>query len=333
VRSGGEVVAVMTREAALAVGRPRSGELERVYAQVFERLALMVASGDFPFGGEDAESEEAPRVSDGLLLLDPSGRVDYASPNAVNALHRMGVDTNVTGLRLDEAGVDDIVVEAALASGSPATEELERRNGVIVLLRCIPFLEREQVNGGIVLLRDVTEIRRRDRLLLSKDAAIREVHHRVKNNLQTISSLLRLQARRVERGPGRVALREAERRIRSIALVHEILSQEPGDEVPFDQIVRPLIRMAEEGVISAERRVRFAVSGEAGELPAQIATPLAVVLTELLQNAAEHGFPEGGGEAEDGRVEVELEPPALLPGLAERLSVDSTAYARPAEGS
>jgi two-component sensor histidine kinase len=299
IRWGGEVVAVMTREAALTVGR-RPGELERVYVQVFERFALMVSSGDFPFASEDAEIEEAPRVSDGLLLLDQAGRVDYASPNAVNALHRMGVDVNVTGLELEEAGIDDVVVRTALGSGAPATEELERRNGVIVLLRCIPFLERGEISGGVVLLRDVTEIRRRDRLLLSKDAAIREVHHRVKNNLQTISSLLRLQARRVERGPGRVALAEAERRIRSIALVHEILSQEPGEEVPFDQIVRPLVRMAEEGTLG--RKVDFKVTGRAGELPAGVATPLAVVLTELLQNAAEHAFAERAA----GTVEVEL---------------------------
>ncbi|MDQ1374111.1 MAG: two-component system, sensor histidine kinase PdtaS [Actinomycetota bacterium] len=300
VRHDREVVAVMTREAALTVGR-RPGELERVYVQVFERFALMVASGDFPFRGEDADIEEAPRVSDGLLLLDQGGRVDYASPNAVNALHRMGVDVSVQGLQLDEASIDDAVVRAALATGVPATEELERRNGVIVLLRCIPFLERGEVNGGVVLLRDVTEIRRRDRLLLSKDAAIREVHHRVKNNLQTISSLLRLQARRVEKGPGRVALTEAERRIRSIALVHEILSQEPGEEVPFDQIVRPLVRMAEESAVG--RQVAFKVTGRAGELPAGVATPLAVVLTELLQNAAEHAF----AERTSGTVEVDLE--------------------------
>jgi two-component sensor histidine kinase len=300
VRVGDKVAAVMTREAALAVGRPRSGELERVYAQVFERFALMVTTGTFPFPGDDAEPEEAPRVSDGLLLLDDTGRVDYASPNAVNALHRMGVDSNLQGLSLEEAGVDDSAVRAALASGSPVTEEVERRNGVIVLLRCIPLLERGEVTGGVVLLRDVTEIRRRDRLLLSKDAAIREVHHRVKNNLQTISSLLRLQARRLEPGGGRVALSEAERRIRSIALVHEILSQDPGEAVAFNDIVKPLVRMAEDSAV--ERHVGFKVKGDAGELPAGVATPLAVVLTELLQNAAEHAF----SDREAGQVEVEL---------------------------
>ena len=142
-----------------------------------------------------------------------------------------------------------------------------------------------------MLLRDVTELRRRDRLLLSKDATIREVHHRVKNNLQTTSSLLRLQARRLPAGEGRTALNEAERRIRTIALVHEVLSRDPVEQVAFTDIVRPLVRMAEDGLSSSERAVTFEIVGDPGELPAEMATPLAVVLNELLQNAAEHAFP------------------------------------------
>jgi len=103
------------------------------------------------------------------------------------------------------------------------SEELELGD-VAVFMRCIPLLDQGKVTGALLLVRDVTDLRRRDRLLLGKDVAIREVHHRVKNNLQTISSLLRLQARRLPKGDGRHALEEAERRVRSIAVVHEILS-------------------------------------------------------------------------------------------------------------
>jgi two-component sensor histidine kinase len=140
-------------------------------------------------------------------------------------------------------------------------------------------------------LRDVTDVRRLDRLLLSKDAAIREVHHRVKNNLQTISSLLSLQARRVGPGDGREALREAERRVRSIALVHEILSRDPGDQVPFGEIVQSLVQMAEDSVVTAHP-VAIGVHGDLGEVTADVATPLAVILAEILQNAVEHAFVE-----------------------------------------
>ena len=122
----------------------------------------------------------------------------------------------------------------------------------------------------------------------------------MKNNLQTISSLLRLQARRLTNPEARAAVQDSVRRIRTIALVHETLSREPGEDIAFIEIVRPLLRLAEEGLQSPDRPVRFTVNGDGGRIPANAATPLSVVLTELLQNAVDHGFPEGsaGGEVQ-----------------------------------
>jgi two-component sensor histidine kinase len=249
-------------------------------------------------------TEEAPRVGDGVVLVDEEGRVRYASPNATNALHRMGMYSQIEGRRLTDLGIEESAIEWALASALPVVEEVERRPDVTVLLHCIPLMQSDDVTGCIVLLRDVTDLRRLDRLLLSKDAAIREVHHRVKNNLQTISALLRLQARRLPPGGGRVALFEAERRVRSIAIVHEILSREPSDQVPFDEIVTALIRMAKDSVVS--RHLAFEVNGGLGEVPADVATPLAVVLAELVQNAIEHAFLDFEAE-EDGEGTGEVD--------------------------
>ena len=288
VRWKGQLLAVLARESAIVVGRRQPGELEKVYVATFDRLARMVVAGEFPFASTEIGTRGLARVSDGALVLDPHRRVEWASPNAVNALHRMGNYSNAEGMRLDELGIEETVVRTAYMTKSPATEEIDRRD-VTVNVLVIPLLESGRVTGALALVRDVSDIRSLDRLLLSKDAAIREVHHRVKNNLQTISSLLRLQARRLPRGAGREQLDEAQRRIRSIAIVHDILSRDPADQVPFHLIVRELIRMADEGVIG-DTRVRFAVEGDAGELPAMVATPLAMVVSELLQNAVEHGF-------------------------------------------
>jgi two-component sensor histidine kinase len=304
VRVGGRTIAVMTRESAPTVGRT-PGELERAYIEVFNRFVRMISNGQFPFAGEQGLGEEAPRVGDGAIILDGSARVAYASPNAISALHRVGVHANAEGLRLSELGMHESVVRTSFAKGIPATEEVERGSEVTVLVRCLPLLEHETVTGAVVLLRDISELRRRDRLLMSKDATIREIHHRVKNNLQTISSLLRLQARRLSSPEAKAALEESVRRIRSIALVHETLSHEAGDDVPFVEIVRPLVRMVEEGLISPERPVRIRVIGDAGKLPAAIATPLAVVLTELLQNVVDHAYPLGN-DSTDGRVILNL---------------------------
>ena len=186
-----------------------------------------------------------------------------------------------------------------------ASQEIERRD-VTVMSRCLPTIKEGEVNGGFILLRDVSELRRRDRMLLTKDATIREIHHRVKNNLQTISSLLRLQARRVESEDGKFALSESVRRIAAIAIVHETLANDSsvdasGDDAPFEDVARPLIRLIEEGLQSPDSPIRFELHGEAGRLPLIRSMPLAVVLTELLQNVVDHAFPDHCVPAE-GRI-------------------------------
>ena len=309
VRWEGEVVAVLSRESIPSLSRP-PGELERTYLSVFHRFAVMIAEGTFPFAAEDTETEEAPRVGDGALVLDGEGRVEYASPNAVSALHRLGMHANPQGERLGTLGLEEVAVETAFAIGAPVTEELERGQEITVLLRCLPLLEGGRATGALLLLRDISELRRRDRMLVSLDATIREIHHRVKNNLQTISSLLRLQGRRLTSAEAKGAIEESVRRIRSIALVHDTLSQEGTGDVPFNEIVRPLVRMVEESLVSPDRPVGFRCEGDAGRLPARVATPLAVVLTELLQNAADHAFPMNPmseGDSVGGTVKVAVD--------------------------
>lgn len=306
-------IAVLTREWSTQTSR-QPGELERTYLSIFERMAQMIVEGEFPFRGRVSNLSAAPRVGDGAIVLDDRAIVRYASPNAVSALHRVGITTNVVGQSLSEMGFADSPVRQAYERLEPIIEEFDQTSDVTLLVRCIPIIAAGNVTGAMVLLRDVTEVRRRDRMLLSKDATIREIHHRVKNNLQTISSLLRLQARRLESDEAKSAIQESVRRIRTIALVHETLSREPGEDVPFIEIVRPLLRLAEEGLQSPDRPVKFAVQGDGGRLPATIATPLSVVLLELLQNAVDHGFPEGsaggtvvivlGGNDDELAVEV-----------------------------
>ena len=311
VRHQGNIVAVVARESPVSTVRQRS-VLERVYLEVFDRLARMVAAGEFPFDEEEVVATGGPRVGDGVVLLDDQGRVSFASPNAISALRRLGVSGRVQGETLSELGAETSTTYRAFITAHPAAEEIEREE-VCVVLRCIPLLENRRVDGAVVLLRDVSELRSRDRLLVSKDATIKEIHHRVKNNLQTISSLLRLQGRRLTEPSAKAAIEESVRRIRSIALVHETLSREDGDEVDLGEIVRPLVRMVEEGLTSPDRPLEFRISGDGGKLPSPAATALAVVITELLQNVVDHAYPPGtlgagGAGAEDRpRVGISLE--------------------------
>ncbi len=306
VRHNRTGIAVLSRDSAPSVGRA-SGELERTYVDIFNRFARMIAAGEFPYPVEAGEGEEALRVGDGCLLLDRSARVSYASPNAVSTLHRVGIHANTEGLRLGELGLPDDAVRTTFAVAVPVTEEIESAAGVTVLVRCIPLLEQGRVAAAVVLLRDVSELRSRDKLLMSKDATIREIHHRVKNNLQTISSLLRLQGRRLDSSEAKGAIEESVRRISSIALVHETLSREAGEDVPFADIVGPLVRMVQDELVSPDHAVSFTVEGDPGTLPALVATPMSVVLNELLQNTVDHAFPaDGDGSRREGHVLVEM---------------------------
>ena len=302
----GKTVAVLTREVSTVSGR-RPGQLERTYLSIFDDFANMIATGLFPYAGRVADSSVAPRVGDGVIVLDGSARVRYASPNAVSALHRIGIRANAVGQSLAELGFAHDAARASFERREPVVEELDQEHDVTLLVRSIPILKRgaraTNVIGGVVLMRDVSELRRRDRLILTKDATIKEIHHRVKNNLQTISSLLRLQGRRLASDEAKDAIADSVRRIRTIALVHETLSREPGEDVAFVEIVRPLIQLSQESLQSSDRPVRFEVRGDGGRLPATIATPLSVVILELLQNVVDHAF---GEKRRDGVVRVFL---------------------------
>ena len=304
VRHDDQVVAVLSRESP-----PRSarvlGDLELTYLRIFHRLSRMIADGRFPFRAEDTDPEDLPRVGDGVLLVDADGQIEYVSPNALSTLHRLGVPGQVEGRMLRELGLEQAVVRNALRNAVPTSGEVAAgpaEHDLVVQIVAVPLVRRAEVTGALVLMRDVTELRRRDRLLMSKDATIREIHPRVKNNLQTISALLRLQARRLENREAKQVLEESVRRIQAISLVHETLSHEAGEDIDLGDVVEQLVRTVEEGLMSHERPIRFVVEGDVGIVPASVVTPLAVVLNELLQNVVDHAFPPSRPLGEDGYV-------------------------------
>jgi two-component sensor histidine kinase len=304
---GGKVAAVMTVHGAPLKHR-RRGELEQNYLECAAMLSRMLGAGYFPFPGEGLEPELAPRVGDGMIRLNAAGKVLYASPNAVSAYRRLGVVSNIQGERLVDVGVDASAASTALSFGTQAQSDVEMGMSV-VLQRALPFLEGPErtVTGALLLVRDVTQLRYRERQLQRQEAVVREVHHRVKNNLQTIASLLRIQARRLPSDAKR-ELEEATRRIAAIALVHETLSRESGQYVDFGTVAGRLLEMVSQALIDPDRKVETEMKGDPGKLHSDLATPLAVVLVELIQNAVEHAFKHSGGCVE---VSMERDPQRL----------------------
>lgn len=298
-----EPIAVLTRHTNLGEARTPSRQ-ELTFNDCANDLFEMIATGDFPdLGGPSGTRRGAPRASDGLIRLDVDGTVTFASPNALSAFNRMGFDDELEGESLADVTTQilprkqdiDESLPLVVTGRAPWRTDIEAR-GVTVSLRAIPLRKRGKRVGAIVLCRDVSEMRHQERELITKDATIREIHHRVKNNLQTVASLLRIQARRTHSDEAREALTQAMRRVAAIAVVHDTLSEGLAQRVDFDDVFDRVLLLVAEVASMHNTTVHPRKTGSFGVLPSEYATPLALALTELVTNAVEHGLAGREGE-------------------------------------
>jgi two-component sensor histidine kinase len=223
-------------------------------------------------------------AGDGVMRLGAAGHISYASPNAVNIMRLAGVEGVVVGLPVSALPGGAVGIGPVIGTRGAITAEAR------VGERVLRYRSIALPAGALVLVEDVTEARSREQELKVKDATIREVHHRVKNNLQTIASLLRIQARRAHSDEAKRALREATERVSSMAVVHELLSGSDEERIDFTEAAGTVVDMVRQGLAGDSPRVCVDVEGSTGLVPANIATSLALVLAELVHNAIEHGF-------------------------------------------
>lgn len=303
--SGPVVVGVLTRHTNLGEARTPSRQ-QITFNDCADDLFGMIATADFPdLTAPTSPRRGAPRASDGLVRIDVDGITTFASPNALSAFNRLGFDDELEGE--DLLAVTTAILPAkrqfdeslplVMAGRAPWRADIEAR-GVTVSLRTIPLKDHGTRVGAVVLCRDVTEIRHQEQELITKDATIREIHHRVKNNLQTVASLLRIQSRRTHSDEARDALTHAMRRVSAIAVVHDTLSEGLAQNVDFDDVFNRVLKLVAEVAAAPSTRARTRKTGTFGTLPSEYATPLALALTELVTNAVEHGLADKEGEVE-----------------------------------
>ena len=296
VRHHGKTLGLVVRETNMAT-RESNGRYESESIDAGKRLYGMITRGQFPYRDPVMNQRHNARVADGFIILNTDGKVQYASPNAVSCFRRLGAVTTIQNRYLSEVGADllhanDPVPESlplVLTAKAAVDSEIDA-NRSAVSMRSLPLYDAAGRTGGVVLCRDVTELRRREQELQTKDATISEIHHRVKNNLQTISALLRLQARETHSDEVKKELKEAQRRVQTIAMVHEGLSQTADELVDYDKVISKLLKMSVDLSSMRDQHIHISFIGKFGMMPAQDATPLSLVLTELITNAVEHGF-------------------------------------------
>ena len=296
-------IAIITKHTNLGEARlPNKLQLNSV--STGEQLLKMVGTGEFPIvEAGTAQRRGAPRTNDGFIRLDEAGRVLFASPSALSIFNRAGVVGELEGRLFSETvnslpqgfGQVDEGLPLVLTGKGAWRTDIEFEN-LTIAVRSVPLTEHGKRIGAFVLCRDVTELRFRERELITKDATIREIHHRVKNNLQTVSSLLRIQSRQSSSEEVKQSLQQAQRRVSAIAVVHDVLSEGVDQEVPFDQIFKRILQLIPETTSSYHNTIKSEFEGSFGDMTAERSTTLALVLTEIVANAVEHGIGERVGK-------------------------------------
>ena len=225
---------------------------------------------------------------DGITIIDERGYIIFAN-SAADAIYKVLGINRVIGRRVSDRQVNMRLAQQALSSGQSMEKEFESGN-MILVQRAIPIFVGSLVTRTVFIVADVTEIRKKEKELLVKSAVIQEIHHRVKNNLQTIASLLRLQSRRTKTPEVKAALRESVNRILSISVVHEFLSQQDRGFIDVAEVTKNILDLVIQNMLEPNFNIETVLNGETVILPSEQASSLALVINELIQNAIEHGF-------------------------------------------
>jgi two-component sensor histidine kinase len=285
------VILDVTQQAMEAPGR-----MEREFMDLADRIVAVLGTGPLREVGTGLPFSTTRKAGDGVLSVGPDDVVEYASPNAVNIMRGAGHERPLAQERASDLPGAERAIAPVKQPGECVAVEIDAGDRVLSY-RSVLLTDRT-----MVLVEDVTDMRRRDQEIKVKDATIREVHHRVKNNLQTIASLLRIQARRSGSPETSRSLKEAVERISSMAVVHEQLTGSDDERVDFADSARIIGEMVRSSIGGPDASIRIRVEGSTGEIPAHVATSLALVTAELVHNAIEHGIGPGG----QGTVQVEL---------------------------
>lgn len=264
---------------------------------------------------EMAMTDEIPGIAelspfgehDGVMVVDAQRRIQYMSGIATNLYRKLGYQESIIRRRLSTLETSDHPLVSRAMRQRRCLEADEDPSGLAWVKKIIPLysvgnggfgLSRllalrntgPSLTGCIITVHDATDTRRKERELKIKSAMIQEIHHRVKNNLQTIAALLRLQARRVKSDEAHIALQESINRILSVAVVHEFLSEQETHVINLKEVSERLLVQIRQTVNTPHRRIRLLLEGPELSLPAQQATACALIINELLQNAVEHGL-------------------------------------------
>ncbi|PFJ16601.1 ethanolamine utilization protein [Bacillus cereus] len=229
------------------------------------------------------------QLDDAILVFDKYGYVRLKNSIADIYYRNLGYLEDIQGLHYDNLSLDQTTFGNMMTKDTSSVCKKEIRIGEYYFSVKKKFIYEKDFRL-VVILHDLTEMKDKEAEIISKSVAIREIHHRVKNNLQTVASLLRIQGRRCKSDEAKKCLNESVNRILAIAATHELLSKQLGDCVDMMEVIRAISYNIQRCFIDCKNvNVRMDVH-QAIHIDSDRTVAIALIINELMQNSYEHAF-------------------------------------------
>ncbi|MBD0380190.1 sensor histidine kinase [Paenibacillus sedimenti] len=303
--TSGKVIGALIMEQDISEKIEQEKNVERLI-ETTEQLSKTLLSVAMSEGGMQSLMHE------GILLFDEKDCVTYTNPRSREMLREIGHVGVLEGRSFDQLFYGRLKLASGLGQTGVFRDEFQMGN-IAFELKAVSMYRDHQAVGGFMLIRDISDLKEKEKQLSMKSAVIKEIHHRVKNNLQNVSGLLRLQMRRTKQEEVKKVYQDSIHRINSIAIIHEMLAFDGLDTVPFNDVVDRIAKNIISSSAKPDQTIRVEIRGDELILPSDIATTLALAINELVQNCATHAFKE--------RAQGDIEIAVQVSGQMARLKV------------
>lgn len=254
-----------------------------------------VSSDEYDATLIDENSNIVDNIEEGLLFVDNSGKIIFRNRAAANIFKRLGFINDILG----ESYKDICMVPTPdTYSGSNCRVQEVMLGNFCFAVKTVD-VDRKDIDYAVTI-NDITTRKLQERELVLKSVAFKEMHHRIKNNLQTIAALLRLQRNSIDSEEGKQAMNDTISRILAISSTHEILVETEVEEVMLNDIMANVKNNTVAYYKSHDFNLKVECYGGDFKIKFEKAMALALILNELMQNSLKYAF-EG---RTDGSISV-----------------------------
>lgn len=240
-------------------------------------------------------------INDGIIIFNEEGVCIYANSRAKYIYRKIGYKDFVLGEKFDNIVIDNVEFEDVLSGKMNKKTDISISN-MVLSMEYFLIKETENIKNIVLFIKDITEIKVKEKELVLKSVVIKEIHHRVKNNLQTIASLLRIQARKTDDKAVKAAFSDSINRILSISVTHELLAQNGLDELEIKEVINKILKNSLRENLDGRVKLKIDVTGDNFEISSDKATTIALIVNELVENCIKHAF-KG---KDNGRITVKV---------------------------